>query len=166
MKELLPNRQINVFHYEDGKDGLDRLIDFSDYIAISVPELRIVKPKTYKKYTSQLARYIKKKKPSIDIHLLGCTEFGLLSENSFCTTADSTSWLAGVKYGFFDDGIKKSHIRNFRKDIFEERKKQIENYLTARNTPLKEKTLEYSTRASLCASICKKKYTDTAGNQD
>ena len=49
MRKLLPNRQINVFHYEDGKDGFDRLIDFSDYIAISVPELRIVKPKTYKK---------------------------------------------------------------------------------------------------------------------
>ena len=62
MKKLLPNRQINVFHYEDGKDGLDRLIDFSDYIAISVPELRIVKPKTYKKDAVALARYCKKKK--------------------------------------------------------------------------------------------------------
>lgn len=37
MKNELPkNRQINVFHFEDGKKGLDRLIEFSDYIAISV----------------------------------------------------------------------------------------------------------------------------------
>ena len=49
MKRLLPdNRIINVFHLEDGKKGLDRLIDFSDYIAISVPELRIHKNRTYK----------------------------------------------------------------------------------------------------------------------
>lgn len=41
MKRDLPhNRQINVFHVEDGRGGLDRLIEFSDYIAISVPELR------------------------------------------------------------------------------------------------------------------------------
>lgn len=49
MKRLLPNnRIINVFHLEDGKEGLNRMIDFSDYIAISVPELRIHKSCTYK----------------------------------------------------------------------------------------------------------------------
>ena len=36
------NRIINVFHKEDGKKGLERLIEFSDYIAISVPELRVI----------------------------------------------------------------------------------------------------------------------------
>lgn len=47
MQKQIPNRIINVFHFEDGKRGLDSLIDFAQYIAISVPEIRIVKPKTY-----------------------------------------------------------------------------------------------------------------------
>lgn len=125
MKELLPNRQINVFHYEDGKDGFDRLIDFSDYIAISVPELRIIKPKTYKRDAIQLAKYAKQKKPSIDIHMLGCTEYTMLKDISFCTTSDSTSWLAGVKYGYFNDGKTKSHIKNFKKEIVGKRQNEI-----------------------------------------
>lgn len=99
MKRLLPdNRIINVFHLEDGNEGLDRLIEFSDYIAISVPELRIHKSCTYKKDVFNLTRYIKQKKPQIDIHLLGCTESGMLKDNSFCTSADSTTWSAIVRW--------------------------------------------------------------------
>ena len=115
MKTDLPNnRQINVFHFEDGKKGLDRLIEFSDYIAISVPELRVLNKKNY---TIKIANYIKNKKPDIDIHLLGCTENKLLQELSFCTSADSTSWVSLNKFGWFkyNDGrtthtIKKSNI--------------------------------------------------------
>lgn len=99
MKRLLPdNRIINVFHLEDGNEGLDRLIEFSDYIAISVPELRIHKSRTYKKDVFNLTRYIKRRKPRIDIHLLGCTESGMLKDNSFCTSADSTTWSAIVRW--------------------------------------------------------------------
>lgn len=166
MKQKLKNRQINVFHYEDGKDGLDRLIDFSDYIAISVPELRIVKPKKYKAYVTELAHYIKRKKPSIDIHLLGCTEFGLLEQNKFCTSADSTSWLQGVKYGVISDGNKKDHISKFKREIFDDRKQKVLNVLRSRNVTLKEKTLDYATNASICATICKQRYEKSAGNQD
>ena len=100
MRDQLPNnRIINVFHYEDGKNGLDRLIEFSEYIAISVPELRIVKRKKYKEYTVQLADYIKNKKPEIDIHLLGCTEADILRQCKFCTSADSTSWQGVNRWG-------------------------------------------------------------------
>lgn len=64
MKNDLPdNRQINVFHKEDGQKGLDRMIEFSDYIAISVPELRSIGKK---QYTERLANYIKNKKPEIE----------------------------------------------------------------------------------------------------
>ena len=55
--ELPDNRIINVFHIEDGMKGLDRLIEFSDYIAVSVPELRILGKKNH---TVKLAHYIKK----------------------------------------------------------------------------------------------------------
>lgn len=115
MKKDLPNnRQINVFHFEDGQKGLDRLIEFSDYIAISVPELRFMKKKNH---TIKVANYIKNKKPDIDIHLLGCTENKLLKELSFCSSADSTSWVSLNKFGWFkyNNGykthtIKKSNI--------------------------------------------------------
>ena len=93
MRNKVKNRAINVFHYEDGKNGLDRLIEFTDYIAISVPEWRILRPKTFKDNVHRLADYIKNKKPSMDIHLLGCTDKKMLRENSsICATADSSSW--------------------------------------------------------------------------
>lgn len=104
MKNDLPNnRQINVFHKEDGQIGLDRMIEFSDYIAISVPELRFMGQKNY---VYKLANYIKNKKPDIDIHLLGCTEIKMLKELNFCSTSDSTSWQGLNWYGF----IKGHHL--------------------------------------------------------
>ena len=166
MKQYLPNRQINVFHYEDGKEGFDRLIEFSDYIAISVPELRIIKPKTYKKDAINLALYAKRKKPNIDIHMLGCTEYSMLPDMRFCTSADSTSWLSGVKYGYFSDGKTKGHINTFRRDIMEERKKIVEQELLSRNVSLSEKTIWYSTKASICATIAKQWYEKLAGDQN
>jgi len=77
MRDDLPNKQINVFHLEDGQKGLDRLIEFSDYLAISVPELRR-NSEDHKLGVHRLACYIKNKKPEIDIHLLGCTEVAML----------------------------------------------------------------------------------------
>lgn len=96
MHDKIPNRVINVFHKEDGQKGLDRMIEFSDYIAISVPELRAFGQKDD---CERLAHYIKDKKPSIDIHLLGCTEVDLLRRCSFCSTSDSTSWTAVTRWG-------------------------------------------------------------------
>jgi hypothetical protein len=124
MKNDLPNnRQINVFHIDDKQKGLDEMIEFSDYIAISVPELRSLGKKNY---TEKLANYIKNKKPNIDIHLLGCTENKLLKELNFCSSADSTSWVSLNKFGWFkfNDGTstvsaKKSTIN---------RQKLIEQY--------------------------------------
>ena len=98
-KQLPNNRIINVFHYEDGAKGLESLIDFSEYIAISVPELRIIKPKTYKEDVYRIGCHIKDRKPEIDIHLLGCTELGMLKKLRFCTTADSTSWQSVNRFG-------------------------------------------------------------------
>lgn len=166
MRDLLPNKQINVFHFEDGKKGLDQLIEFTDYIAISVPELRIIKPKTYAMDTTRLVDYIKNRKPEIDIHLLGCTQFSILKENTHCTSADSTSWLQGVKYGYISDGQKKQHIKTFKKELVEERKKQVLRIVRENNLQLKEKTLTYTVAASISATICKQRYTAIAGDQN
>jgi hypothetical protein len=140
MKTDLPNnRQINVFHKEDGQRGLDELIEFSDYIAISVPELRAMKQKNY---TYKIAHYIKNKKPEIDIHLLGCTENKMLRELNFCSSADSTSWVSLNKFGWFkfNDGkktvsIKKSNIsRDQLKQKYYERLKDLFNQSRLKKT--------------------------------
>ncbi len=166
MRLLLPNRQINVFHFEDGIKGLDRLIEFSDYIAVGLPEWRIVKGASHKKELRYVTHYIKNKKPEIDIHLLGCTDYRLLAENRFCTSSDSTSWLSGVKYGYIDDGTRKSHIKNFKPSIVQSRMAEVKALLDARGVEFKPKTLQYSTNASICATICKKLYARTAGSQE
>lgn len=166
MKKLLDNPQINVFHFEDGMRGLDSMIDFSDYIALSIPELRIIKPKTFREDTRYLTHYIKNRKPEIDIHLLGCTDVKMIAQNSFCTSADSTSWLSGVKYGWFDDGNQKAHINQFRKDLIEQRLSAVRTITEGRGLELTDKTILYGARASLCATICKQKYTRAAGSQE
>lgn len=103
----LKNRIINVFHKEDGQKGLDKLIEFSNYIAISVPELRHLGQKNH---VEKIAYYIKNKKPEIDIHLLGCTEGKLLKKLDFCSSCDSTSWTSGRRYGYLH-GKKVSDIK-------------------------------------------------------
>lgn len=167
MRRILPqNKQINVFHFEDGRKGLDRLIEFSDYIAVSVPEWRIVKAASHKQDIRYITHYIKNRKPEIDIHLLGCTDFKIIRENSFCTSADSTSWLSGVKYGYVDDGKRKAHVRNFKKSIFDERYVQVKALLDARGIEARGNTLTYATNASICATICRDLYARTCGPQD
>ena len=166
MRRRLRNPQINVFHFEDGRRGLDRLIDFSSYLAISVPELRLIKPRTFREDTHYLVHYIKDRKPEIDIHLLGCTDMRMIGQNRFCTSADSTSWLSGVKFGYFDDGIRKAHVRCFRRDIFEARSKQVQAVLSRRGVVLTAKGIEHTTNASICATICKRKYERIAGPQE
>ena len=169
MRKVMPNnRHINVFHLEDGMKGLDRLIEFSNYIAISVPELRLHKPKTYKKDVTYLANYIKNKKPSIDIHLLGCTEKGLLEENKFCTSADSTSWLSGNRYG--NAGYKKYHVNDIKKkaraSIAPAITQEYNKYARFCIKPLTDKKLKYMQDAYFSAVFSKRMYEILVGNQD
>lgn len=154
MRKDIPNRIINVFHIEDGQKGLDRLIEFSDYIAVSVPELRFAHKKDY---TYRIVSYIKNRKPEIDIHLLGCTELALLKQCNFCTSADSTTYVSGKRYGY----IGKHHIRNIktedvRKLVGDETYDFINQYNSEQNTNF------------LCLSIesLKRKYQNVVGNQD
>ena len=171
MKRVMPhNRHINVFHLEDGPKGLDRLIEFSDYIAISVPELRIHRPRTYKYEVTYLANYIKNKKPSIDIHLLGCTERGLLEQNKFCTSADSTSWLSANRYG--NSGYKRYHINDIKPEervkitpsIIEQYKIFSEPYPKIRK--LNDKKIKYMQDAYFSAVFSRRMYEIAIGNQD
>lgn len=155
MKKDLPNnRIINVFHLEDGMKGLDRLIEYSDYIAISVPELRHAGKK---QHVCNIARYIKRRKPDIDIHLLGCTELGIINECRFCTSCDSTSYIAGKRFGF----LKGRHINSIRTDavrrlVGEEIYSKVLEYNNEKNTNF----------MCLSVELCKRDYSKHAGNQD
>jgi hypothetical protein len=150
----IPNRIINVFHKEDGQRGLDRLIEFSNYIAISVPELRFLGQKNS---VVKIANYIKNKKPTIDIHLLGCTELKILKELKFCSSADSTTYIAGKRYGY----IKGRHINTIKT---QEVKKlvgdEVYDYLRKWNNEINTNFL--------CLSIhyLNQEYTKYAGSQD
>lgn len=168
MKKDLKNRQINVFHIDDKQKGLDRLIEFSDYIAISVPELRALGKKNY---TENLANYIKNKKPSIDIHLLGCTENKLLKNLSFCSTSDSTSWQQVNRFGVikYNDGIKTYSIKN--RDInnsmiVEKYGSVVKKVLNKYNMEVTDKRLDYYSKYALAGEFLLKQYTHYAGNQD
>lgn len=161
MRKQIPNRIINVFHFEDGKDGLDRLIGYSDYIAISVPELRIIKPKTYKEDTYRLASYIKEKKPEIDIHLLGGTEFDLLKRCKFCTTADSTSWSSGNRFG----SIMGKHISTLKQDKMNELYNNSKKLLQELGCVANEKRIEYTSWYWIAAHLYLQKYEMYAGSQ-
>lgn len=160
--ELPHNRIINVFHYEDGRKGLERLIEFSEYLAVSVPEIRIVHPKTYKEDVYALASFIKNKKPEIDIHLLGCTEGPMLRRCNFCTSADSTSWLAANRYGNID-GYHPSQIRP---ELKEKAMPAVRRVLAACDIEQTEKRLEYHANYFVSAQVHKRKYETYCGNQE
>ena len=165
MKKVMPNnRHINVFHLEDGKHGLDRLIEFSDYIAISVPELRIHKRKTYREDVHKLACYIKNKKPQIDIHLLGCTEKSMLQQNAFCTTADSTSWLAGNRYGRV--GGSRYHVNQIKASVRAKHTPKIREQFAKYGIEPTETTIKHTIDATISAILCKDEYEKACGSQD
>lgn len=161
-RELIPNPIINVFHYEDGQVGLDRIIEFADYMAISVPELRIVKPKTYKEDVYKLACYIKNRKPEIKIHLLGCTEVKMLQRCSFCDTADSTSWQAVNRFG----RILGNHVRTIRPEVKQLCTQAVLETMKACNIEPTAKRLDYYSNYYISAFLHKREYEKAAGNQD
>jgi hypothetical protein len=163
-KELPDNQIVNVFHIEDGQQGLDRMIEYSDYIALSIPELRLLKKK---EYAYRLAHYIKNKKPNIDIHLLGCTELKLLDRLSFCTSSDSTSWQQINRYGTMKANGKMLHIRDIKPDVLIGRYGQrVKTALGISGIAVNQKRLIYYSAYCLAAENLKQQYAELAGSQD
>jgi hypothetical protein len=162
MRDKLPNRQINVLHYEDGQDGLDRLIEFSDYMGISVQEIHKKTGKDYKNRTYKLVSYIKNKKPDIDIHLLGATDKQLLNQCRFCTSADSTSWMAVNRFG----SILGYATRHIKKKALEHAIPAIKKVLYYCHKDLTETRMQYYGNYYIAALLYKKIYEQCAGGQD
>jgi len=160
--DLPDNRQINVFHAEDGKKGLDSLVDFSEYIAISVPELRIRNRRGYAGEVFRLANYIKDRKPDIDIHLLGCTEPGLLRRCSFCTTADSTTWQSCNRWG----NILGRHVSQIDKGLLEQAIPHVLAMYEKCGIAPTETRNRYYARYYASAHIHKQYYAQLSGSQE
>lgn len=94
-KKQVKNTIINVYHLPD--ENPDKLINYADYIAVSIPELRFhVSKKERYHITSYIARKasLKGKK----VHLLGCTEKEMMKKFQFCYSCDSTTWISGARY--------------------------------------------------------------------
>lgn len=166
MRRLLPGQEIiNVFHLEDGQDGFEKLCQFSDYIAISVPELRIAQPGRFQNTTCALARLARKIKPDIKIHLLGCTQKDLLKHNKFCTSADSTSWSAGAMYGTID-GI---HTSRLKPESITKANKEIQYVMNKFGLPKRDITDKQKWFYAVNyynALKCNKDYTEWCGDQN
>jgi hypothetical protein len=124
---------ITPYHLED--DNPDKLIDFADYIAVSIPELRF---NVSRKELESITTYITRKASSKGkrIHLLGCTEKKLIKQFNYCYSADSTSWKSATRYGHFKSEIAGNHKTN---DLYAandkigpfEKKAEKVNYLSA-----------------------------------
>jgi hypothetical protein len=162
MRDKLSNRQINVFHYEDGQKGLDRLIEFSDYMGISVQEIYKRTGKDYKKHTYELVSYIKDKKPEMDIHLLGATDRQLLNQCRFCTSADSTTWLGVNRYG----SLMGYATRHIKKEALEKAIPAIRKALYYCHKEPARVRLAYYGNYYIAALLFKKLYEQCAGGQD
>lgn len=133
-------KTIYVWHIEEGEEGFIKLCKTYPYIAISIPELRIVlKGKNnLEKMVKKLILLANKINSNIKIHLLGCTQQNLMEQKGYYS-CDSTSWMSGARYGTasFFNGLKlqQLHIRSelwlnykeTKRKEFESKIKRIEN---------------------------------------
>jgi len=106
----LGDRVIYVWHQPEGLDGLLRLAEERSYIALSVPELRILaangKATSRNQVSAMVTNLLRRVHRHCEakgilpprIHLLGCTVQSMM-ETPLAYTCDSTSWLAGVRFG-------------------------------------------------------------------
>lgn len=143
---------INTYHLED--ENPDKLIDFADYIAVSIPELRLhVSSKERYKITEYISSRATRKGKRV--HLLGCTEKAMLKKFSYCFSCDSTSWISGGRFN------------SFKTDAFDTKQKSglIDINIMFRNQ-LEEFTAKSKSNAYWQAFLKKRDYEKLAGNQD
>jgi len=101
----LGDRVIYTWHAPETLEGLIKLAKEKSYIALSVPELRILAGGTAKTGNTtnvlKLLQYLRRHVPAAQwprIHLLGCT-VPTLMETNLAWSCDSTSWIATTMYG-------------------------------------------------------------------
>ena len=141
MKSRVNNGLImNVYHLED--ENPDKLIEYADYIAISLPELRF---NLSDKERWNLTKYIATKATlkGKKVHLLGCTEKKYLEYFQFAFSCDSTSWTSPFRYGEINTRLFKTHVSEL-EDLVETSERVV----------------------SMCALLYKLDYENQSGNQN
>lgn len=92
-------RTIFVWHIEADIKGWKDMCKIYPYVALSVPELRIVMQRKYlKSFIQKMIAEALTINPEIKIHLLGCTSYELLQQTGYYS-ADSTSWQGALRWG-------------------------------------------------------------------
>jgi hypothetical protein len=93
-------KTIFVWHIEEKEKGFKELCKKYPYIAISIPELRIVLKgrKSLKNAVKHLINVANNINPNIKIHLLGCTQQDLMEQKGYYS-CDSTAWLSAGRFG-------------------------------------------------------------------
>lgn len=86
-----------VYHIEEWIEWLKKLAKKYPYIALSVPELRIVYPKKTNEAIWYFLNIIKKANPKCKVHLLWCTSVDLL-KRTWYYSCDSSSWLGSWRF--------------------------------------------------------------------
>ena len=169
LRLALPNnQQMNVFHIEDGKEGLREMAKWSKYIALSIPEFRALKWKNIPLKVNQLCNIIKNENPDIKIHLLGCTQKNILEKTKFCYSSDSTSWMQVNRWGeqlVYTDG----DYSKIKRDIVVKNSKQLQGQVkyVFEKTGLKvPKNLEGYSNNAMSGIYLKQMYTKYAGSQE
>ena len=167
-KELPNNQQMNVFHIEDGKEGLIKMAKWSKYIALSIPEFRALGWKNIPLKVTQLCNIIKNENPDIKIHLLGCTQKNILEKTKFCYSSDSTSWMQVNRWGsqiVFNNG-KYEKVK--RKTVVEQSKilkNKIRKVLTEEKIKVPA-NLEGWANTAMSGIYLKQMYSKYAGSQE
>ncbi len=124
----LGKRVMYVWHQPEGLDGLIKLAQERDYIGIGFPELRLIASgggstaghsDQVNRMCMDLLRRVHKACGDSPprIHLLGCTVERMM-ETRLAWSCDSTSWLAGIRYGqgrlWTPEGLDGAHIESER----------------------------------------------------
>lgn len=161
------HKVINVWHVEDGQYGLDKLIEYSDYLAI--PPRQLLRYKFSHEKIKQLVRYIKSKKHSIKIHLLGYTHMETLKQiKNLVYSVDSSTWKMFSRFGTLPSiGLNQKDAMSLSKGINgydtklleSEYRRRLVSVLGDKIDAIKHNKAEVI-RNAMSLAICKKKYNE------
>tara|TARA_R110000824_G_C15176576_1_gene673341 strand:+ start:647 stop:1561 length:915 start_codon:yes stop_codon:yes gene_type:complete len=92
-------KTIFVWHVEEKEEGFRELCKKYPYIAISIPELRIVLKgrRTLKNAVKHLIKVANDINPNIKIHLLGCNDINILSQKGYYS-CDASDWISTSRW--------------------------------------------------------------------
>lgn len=129
-------KTIFVWHIEEEIRGWEKLVARYPYIALSIPELRkVLSDVKMKHFIRSMLRKAHRVNKNVRVHLLGCTEQGLLQQSGYYSS-DSSSWLYSQTFGKPSEYHHGRMMQRLISDkemlrLFESRREDIESRLAA-----------------------------------